>query len=71
MKEFVEGLYPLFWIEVLSVMGMVRVGASGLVLPVFGHDIPSGKAEKSAYHAKNGSVQRTGNPSPSPWLAGA
>jgi hypothetical protein len=27
LKEFFEGLYPLFWIEVLSVMGMVPIGA--------------------------------------------
>jgi len=30
LKEFFEGLYPLFWIEVLSVMGMVPVGAPSL-----------------------------------------
>jgi hypothetical protein len=30
MKEFFEGLYPLFWIEVLSVMGMVPIGAPSL-----------------------------------------
>jgi len=30
LKEFLEGLYPLFWIEVLSVMGMVSVGAPSL-----------------------------------------
>ena len=30
LKEFLEGPYPLFWIEVLSVMGMVSVGAPGL-----------------------------------------
>jgi len=30
LKEFFEGLYPLFWIEVLSVMGMVSVGAPSL-----------------------------------------
>ena len=30
MKEFVEGLYALFWIEVLSIMGMVRIGAPSL-----------------------------------------
>ena len=27
LKEFFEGLYPLFWIEVLSVMGMIPNGA--------------------------------------------
>ena len=27
LKKFFEGLYPLFWIEVLSVMGMVTIGA--------------------------------------------
>jgi len=26
LKEFFEGLYPLFWVEVLSVMGMVSIG---------------------------------------------
>ena len=26
LKKFFEGLYPLFWIEVLSVMGMVPIG---------------------------------------------
>jgi len=26
LKEFFEGLHPLFWIEVLSVMGMVPIG---------------------------------------------
>jgi len=30
LKEFLEGVYPLFWIEVLSVMGMVSVGAPSL-----------------------------------------
>jgi len=30
LREFFEGLYPLFWIEVLSVMGMVPVGAPSL-----------------------------------------
>ena len=27
LKKFFEGLYPVFWIEVLSVMGMVPIGA--------------------------------------------
>jgi len=30
LKEFFEGCCPLFWIEVLSVMGMVSVGAPSL-----------------------------------------
>ena len=30
LKEFFEGLYPLFWIEVLSVMGMVPIGVPSL-----------------------------------------
>jgi len=30
LKEFFEGLCPLFWIEVLSVMGMVSIGAPSL-----------------------------------------
>jgi len=30
LKEFFEGLYPLFWIEVLSIMGMVSIGAPSL-----------------------------------------
>jgi len=30
LKEFLEGPYPLFWIEVLSVMGMVSAGAPSL-----------------------------------------
>ena len=30
LKEFFEGLYPLFWIEVLSLMGMVPIGAPSL-----------------------------------------
>ena len=30
LKDFFEGLYPLFWIEVLSVMGMVHIGAPSL-----------------------------------------
>jgi hypothetical protein len=30
LKDFFEGIYPLFWIEVLSVMGMVRVGIHSL-----------------------------------------
>jgi len=36
LKEFFEGLYPLFWIEVLSVMGMVSIGAPSLrrVIPL-------------------------------------
>jgi len=36
LKEFFEGVYPLFWIEVLSVMGMVSTGAPSLrgVIPL-------------------------------------
>jgi len=36
LKDFFEGPYPLFWIEVLSVMGMVSVGAPSLrgVIPL-------------------------------------
>jgi len=30
LKKFFEGLYPVFWIEVLSVMGMVSIGAPSL-----------------------------------------
>ena len=30
LKEFFEGVYPLFWIEVLSIMGMVPIGAPSL-----------------------------------------
>jgi len=30
LKEFFEGLYPLFWIEVLSVMGVIPIGAPSL-----------------------------------------
>jgi len=30
LKEFFEGLFPLFWIEVLSIMGMVSGGAPSL-----------------------------------------
>ena len=30
LKEFFEGLYPLFWVEVLSVMGMIPIGAPRL-----------------------------------------
>ena len=30
LKEFFEGMYPIFWIEVLSVMGMVPIGAPSL-----------------------------------------
>jgi len=30
LKKFFEGLYPVFWIEALSVMGMVPVGAPSL-----------------------------------------
>ena len=30
LKKFFEGLYPLFWIEVLSIMGMVSIGAPSL-----------------------------------------
>jgi hypothetical protein len=30
LKKFFEGLYPVFWIEVLSVMGMVPIGAPSL-----------------------------------------
>ena len=30
LKKFFEGLYPLFWVEVLSVMGMVAIGAPSL-----------------------------------------
>ena len=37
LKEFFEGVYPLFWIEVLSITGMVPIGAPTLrrVLPWF------------------------------------
>ena len=30
LKKFLEGLYPLFWVEVLSAMGMVPIGAPSL-----------------------------------------
>ena len=30
LKKFFEGLYPVFWIEVLSLMGMVPIGAPSL-----------------------------------------
>jgi len=30
LKEFFEGLYPLFWVEVLSIMGMVPIGVLSL-----------------------------------------
>jgi hypothetical protein len=30
LKEFFEGLYPLLWTEVLSIMGMVPIGAPSL-----------------------------------------
>jgi hypothetical protein len=30
LKEFFDGLYPLFWVEVLSIMGMVPIGAPSL-----------------------------------------
>ena len=30
LRKFFEGLYPVFWIEVLSIMGMVPIGVPGL-----------------------------------------
>jgi len=30
LTQFFEGLYPLFWVEVLSIMGMVRIGVPSL-----------------------------------------
>src|ERR1700748_531779 len=30
LKKFFEGLWPLFWIEVLSIMGVVPIGAPSL-----------------------------------------
>jgi len=30
MKKFFEGVYPLFWVEALSIMGMVSIGAPSL-----------------------------------------
>ena len=30
LKKFFEGLYPLFWIEVLSIMGVVPIGVPSL-----------------------------------------
>jgi len=30
LKKFLEGLYPLFWVEVLSLMGVVPIGVPGL-----------------------------------------
>ena len=30
LKEFFEGVYPLFWVEVLSIMGMVSIGVPSL-----------------------------------------
>ena len=30
LKKFFEGLYPLFWVEVLSVMGMIPIGAPSI-----------------------------------------
>jgi len=36
LRKFIEGLYPLFWMEILSVMGMVSIGAPSLrkVIPL-------------------------------------
>jgi len=49
LREFFEGLYPLFWVEVLSIMGVVPIGAPSLrrlvcwlqviTTPVFHHNI--------------------------------
>ena len=30
LKKFCEGLYPLFWVEVLSILGMVPIGAPSI-----------------------------------------
>ena len=30
LKKFFEGLYPLFWVEVLSILGMVSIGAPSI-----------------------------------------
>ena len=30
LKKFLEGLYPLFWVEVLSIMGMIPIGAPNI-----------------------------------------
>ena len=30
LKEFVEGLWPLFWVELLSLMGMVSIGVPSI-----------------------------------------
>ena len=30
LEKFFEGLYPLFWLEVLSIMGMVPIGTPSL-----------------------------------------
>jgi len=30
LKKFFEGLYPLFWVEVLSIMGVVPIGAPSI-----------------------------------------
>ena len=30
LRRFFEGLFPLFWIEVLSIMGVVPIGVPGL-----------------------------------------
>ena len=30
LKNFFEGLYPIFWVEVLSIMGMVSIGVPSL-----------------------------------------
>ena len=30
LKTFLEGLYPLFWVEVLSIMGMIQIGVPSL-----------------------------------------
>ena len=30
LKEFFEGLYPLFWIEILSILGMVPIGVPNI-----------------------------------------
>src|SRR5258706_448422 len=30
LKKFFEGLYPLFWVEVLSIMGVVPIGAQSI-----------------------------------------
>jgi len=51
VEEFIEGLYPLFWVEVLSIIGMVPIGAPSLRVVISWAKVSTAQVA-SRFHSK-------------------